>query len=313
MIYNPAAGQRDCATEVDEVVAFLASKGWDVTVRRTLGHGDATTYAREAVAHQCDVAIVAGGDGTIGQVASGLAGSHCALGVLPIGTGNVWAHMLQLPLWSPKHRTALMEAAQVLFDGHIVSIDLGKAGDRYFVLWTGVGFDAQVAHDVEPHRDIRRNLGNLTYYVTALAVSMGLRGTRLTVVIDGRAIRKRVLLIVVTNGQLYGSSWRLAPEARIDDGLVEVYVFKGSNTVDVFRHLAMLLLGKHSHDPRVDTYRAKTVEIRGEKSVPLHLDGDPAGYTPVTITVAPKALRVIVPPWTSTSLFEEPSAPTDRP
>jgi YegS/Rv2252/BmrU family lipid kinase len=219
--------------------------------------------------------------------------------------------MLGLPLWTPRSRSALLDCARVLIEGQVREVDLGKAGERYFLLWTGIGFDAQVAEGIEPYREVRRNLGNLTYYVTAFALSVGMRGTRMTVVIDGRAIRQRVLLVLVTNIQLYGSSWRVAPQAQLNDGLLDVYIFKGGSMLDVVRHAVRIVSGRHLRDSKVETYPARRVEIRGERSLPLHMDGDPVGHTPVTITVVPKALRVIVPSWASGSLFGEGGAATE--
>lgn len=304
LIYNPAAGFRDVTNDLDKVIRFLESRGWEVTLRETLGRGDAVTYAREAVANDFDMAVAVGGDGTLGEVASGLAWSDCALGVLPVGTGNVWAHMLGLPTWTPMHRSAIMDAARVLVEGESRRIDLGRAGDRYFALWAGVGFDAQIIHDVEPQRETRPTLRNLTYYVTAISLCLGLRGTRVTVAVDDQIVRQRVILILVSNAQLYGRSWRVAPEAQLDDGLLDVYIFKGGGTLDALRHFSLILLGKHTGHPEIETYRARRVEIRAEKPLPLHMDGDPAGHTPVTITVAPRALSIVVPPWASSSLFQ---------
>jgi YegS/Rv2252/BmrU family lipid kinase len=309
LVYNPIAGPRDVSVELQEVVAFLEQQGWEVTLRRTLGSGDATTFAREAAARGVNMVVAVGGDGTLGEVANGLAGSECVLGVLPVGTGNVWAHMFGLPVWSHGAPTALMDAARVLVEGQLHRIDLGKAGHRYFVLWSGIGLDAEVAQQVEPHREMRRSLGNLTYFVAAVVVGLGMRGSRMTVVLDGKATRQRIVLILITNAQLYGSSWPVAPQAQLDDGLLDGYIFKGGNILDVLRHLVTLLLGQQQHDPKIIPFRAKRVEIRGERSLPLHLDGDPAGRTPVTITVVPHALRVIVPREASDSLFQEPGAP----
>ncbi|MHB1294951.1 MAG: diacylglycerol/lipid kinase family protein [Anaerolineae bacterium] len=311
LIYNPVAGQRDTHSDLAEVIAMLRSKGWDVTLRETRGAGDATTYAREAVAGHYDMAVAVGGDGTLGEVAAGLAHSECTLGVLPVGTGNVWAHMLGLPLWTPWYRTALMDAAQVLVEGETHHIDLGKVGERYFVLWTGVGFDAAVAHGVEPHREVRRSLGNLTYLVTSIALGLGLRGTRMTVIIDGKAFRQRILLVIIANVQLYGGSIRVAPHAQLDDGMLDVYVFKGETLLDLLRHLVNIVAGRHQNDAKVNAYRASRVEIRGERSLPLHLDGEPAGHTPVVIEVAPRALHVVTPRGVSTSLFEGGAAAKD--
>jgi YegS/Rv2252/BmrU family lipid kinase len=305
LIYNPVAGQRDVAADLERVIAFLRAQGWQVTLRKTLGQGDATTYAREAAAQGYDMAVAVGGDGTIGEVASGLVESQCTLGVLPVGTGNVWAHMLGLPVWTPLYREALLEAAQVLVAGQAHEVDLGLANGRYFMLWAGVGFDAQVAHDIEPHREMRRSLGNILYVVTALVSTLSLRGTRATITIDGQSYRQRILMAVVSNAQLYGPSLTIAPGAQLDDGLLDVYVFKGANTLDIFRHLFLIMAGKHTHDSRVDTYLARSVHLRSARPLPLHLDGDPHGYTPLRITVVPRAVRVVVPTWASSSLFEE--------
>ncbi|HHX45623.1 MAG TPA: diacylglycerol kinase family lipid kinase [Chloroflexi bacterium] len=306
MIYNPVAGQRDMADELRQVIAYLEGQRWEVTLRRTLGPGDATTYAREAVVHGFDMAIAVGGDGTLGQVATGLAGSRCILGVLPVGTGNVWAHMLGLPQWSPlSPRTTLLDAARVLVEGEVHAVDLGMAGDRYFMLWAGIGFDAQVTRGVEPHREIRRSLGNLTYVIATIALSLGLRGTRVTVTIDGRSMRQRLIMAVVSNAQLYGPTVRLAPQAQIDDGELDVYLFKGDNLLDGVRHLASVLVGRHHRNPKVAIYRARHVALHAARPLPVHLDGEPIGYTPVSISVAPRALRVIVPSWASGSLFTD--------
>ena len=172
------------------------------------------------------------------------------------------------------------------------------------MLWTGIGFDAQVAQEVEPHREVRRNLGNLTYYVTMVAMILNLRGTRTTIVIDGQATRQRAFLILVSNAQMYGGAVKVAPKARLDDGLLDVYVFKGGSLLDGLRHLTMVLLGQHLKDPKVEIHRAKNVEIRGDRALPLHLDGEPCGHTPVKISIVPKVLRVIVPQSVSASLFE---------
>ncbi len=305
LIYNPVAGPRDVADDLAHAIAYLQEQGWDVTLRQTSGPGDATLYAREAADDGYDMVIAAGGDGTLGEVASGLAHSECILGVLPVGTGNVWAHMVGIPVWTPMQRNTLQEAARLLVESQPHHIDLGKVEDRYFVLWAGVGFDAQVAHDIEPHREVRRTFGQLSYIVTALALALGLRGTRVTLDVDGRVHRRRALMIVVTNIPLYGQWWRLAPQAQLDDGELELYIFKGSKTLDALRQFVLLALGKHRGDPSVDVYNGRLITIRAEKRLPLHLDGDPAGYTPLTIEVVPKALRVVIPSSANRSMFRE--------
>ncbi len=98
-------------------------------------------------------------------------------------------------------------------------------------------------------------------------------------VVDGRAVRQRTGLVVITNAQLYGPALRLAPQAQLDDGWLEVYIFKGASPLDVIRHFVLIAMGKHAQDPKVDIYRAHQVQVRAERPMPLHLDGDPVGFT----------------------------------
>lgn len=304
-VYNRAAGQRDVQGELDAVFSYLTENGWELTIHETRSPGHATELAREAAQQGADMVVAVGGDGTIGEVASGLVGERTAMGVLPVGTGNLWAHMLGLPVWSPVYPSALMDAARVLVRGKRRAIDVGKMGERYFLLWCGIGFDAQVARNVEPHRDIRRTLGNITYVVTGVAQALALRGTRMTVVVDGIARRYRVLLILVSNAQLYGPSLRVSPEAQLDDGLLDISIFRGQNFVDVARHFVLLLVGRQETSSRIEMVRGRSIQVLGEKPLAVHLDGDPAGNTPLSIKVLHRAIELVVPPWAPATLFRE--------
>lgn len=303
LIYNRAAGRRDVQDDLAKALDLLAAHGWELTVHETQRQHHAIELAREAAQRGADLVVAVGGDGTIGEVASGVVGSQAAMGVLPVGTGNLWAHMLGLPVWSPVYPSALIDAARVLLKGERRAIDLGKAGERYFALWSGIGLDAQIAQNVEPHRDIRRALGNLTYVVMGVAQALAMRGTRMTVAVDDRVQRCRVLLILVSNAQLYGPSLRVSPQAQLDDGLLDICIFRGQNFLDVARHFVLLLAGRHETSSHIEVLRGKRIQILGERPMPVHLDGDPAGTTPVTIEVVPRAIELIVPPWAPASLF----------
>ncbi len=313
LIHNPVAGQRSADNDLDQAVRYLRMRGWEINVLRTRGSGDAMRYAQEAAQRGIDMIISAGGDGTLGEVANGLVASRCALGVLPIGTGNVWARMLGFPIWTPVYRSALLDAARILIEGKRRWIDVGRAGGRYFVLWMGVGFDAQVAQNVEPRRAIRRNWGNLAYWVAAVAESLSLRGTPATVTVDGTKVRRRVLLVLVSNARLYGPSLQLTPEACLDDGLLDVYIFEGGNALDVIRHVVLLAMGRHVHSSSIQIYRATEIEIETDDPLPLHTDGDPMGQTPISVSVIPHALQVVVPEQASASLFSDGKKETSPP
>jgi len=308
LIFNPAAGQRDLRVELQNAIDYLEGRGWRITTHETRARGDATTCAREAVAAGSDVALVAGGDGTVNEAVNGLAGSDVALAVLPHGTGNVWAAEIGLvPIPTPLHKPDLLAAARALADGQIRTIDLGRAGDHYFLLWTGIGIDAEITARVEvEQKAVKRRLGALTYVVSALPIAWSWVGTRATITIDGREVQGRVLLVLVSNAQLYAGMLRVAANARLDDGLLDVCIFRGHGLLRTVRHLISVLVGQHLRDPEVEYHRARHVTIGAADPLRVQADGDPLGITPIEITVVPCALKVLVPRTVSAELFVSP-------
>ncbi len=309
LIWNPMAGQRDVRRPLEDATEVLEEAGWSVRSFETVHPGDGTRLARLAVAEGAHVAIAAGGDGTVNEVANGLVGSDVALGVLPVGTGNVWAKEMGYPAWVLPYRHPLREAAQGLLDGAVRYIDVGRANGRHFVLWTGIGFDAEVAHEVEPLMEMRRRLGNVLYAVSGLSLALSFVGTRSTLVIDGRTFRQRVVMVVISNIQLYGGGlFRLAPAAYLDDGCLDVYVFRGQGTAATLHHFFSLLTQYHMRDPRVNYFQARRVELYTDKRMAVQIDGDADGQTPLRVEVVPRALKILVPPTAPASLFQSPAA-----
>lgn len=324
LIYNAHAGQVDERRDLEQAVRFLEERGWQVTWRETHGPGDAVTYAREAVAQGCDVAIAAGGDGTVGEVAHGLAGSETALGVLPLGTSNVWAKEVGIPsapyLLHPQVRASLgmgapwlLSAAQVLLEGRRMRVDLGRVNGRHFLMWTGVGLDAQVAEEVEHNPEAKRRLGRLAFYVAGIYTALAYRGVRAHVWVDGRRVTRRMIVAVVSNIQLYGGLVRISPLAKLDDGLLDVCIFQGSGVLSTVRHVVSVFAGQHLRDPEVDFYEARRVEIRPAAPLPIHVDGDFLGYTPAVVEVVPQALTVIMPANPPSHLFRQEGERTPEP
>ncbi|HIE37539.1 MAG TPA: diacylglycerol kinase family lipid kinase [Anaerolineales bacterium] len=302
IIYNPAAGPRDVKRELRRVRRELARRGWSVEIETTHRAGDATDLAWQAAREGLDGVWVAGGDGTVSEVVNGLVHSETALGVLPVGTGNVWARQLRLPVYMLTHPFRLREAAIAQAEGQVRSVDVGWLNDRYFLLWAGIGFDAQVTTELEPRDRRTKRLGPLPYAVAAITLAREFSGVRTHAVLDGRAVRGRTLLILVSNIQLY-AFFPVARRARLDDGLLDVFIFKGLGLSYILRHAAKLFSGRHLGDPQIVQRQARQITVWTEKPVAVQADGDPGGMTPASLRVVPRALRIMVPPQAPPTLF----------
>jgi len=303
VVLNPSAGQRDRRHELREAMAYLGDHGWQLILKKTQGPGEATMYARQAVAEGYDIVIAAGGDGTVSEVANGLARSNVALGMFPIGTTNVWALQMGIPPFWPLRQHSLLEAAKVLAEGHIRCVDLGQVNGRYFLLWAGIGLDAQITKEVEP--ETKRHLGALAFVIAGIVVAREFAGTRVRVTIDGHEVKRRAILIVASNAQLYAGIMRLAAQARLDDGLLDVLIFKGQGFPAILRHIFSVLTNRHLRDPEVDYYQARRVQISAAKPLAVHADDEPFTTTPVEISVVPQALRIVVPQVLPPGLFSD--------
>ena len=304
LIYNPTAGTRDEHADLQQAIAALRERGWWIDVAETKNVGDATCLARAAAEEKLDALIAVGGDGTVNEVANGLVDSATALGVLPSGTANVWAKEMELPLGD------LVTAARRLAEAEVRAIDVGEVRGptlqpRVFVLWSGVGLDAAITHNVEPQREMKRRLGALTFWLVGIQTAWSYRGKRATISVGGKRFRRHVTLALAANAQLYAGIVRIAPSARVDDGLLEFAIFRGTGFWLTGWHLLGVFLGAHVRDPMVEFYSVPAVTVDG-KNLPVHVDAEPCGFSPVEIRVRPLALRVLVPKTANKSLFIQP-------
>lgn len=308
VILNPMAGQAGASADLDQALAYLTEQGWSLTCRESHAPGDAIRLAAEAARAGVETVIVVGGDGTLSEAANGLVGTSTALGVLPIGTGNVWAAQLGL-VQSPTliYRPDLLSAARALVVSRRVVIDMGHAttpqGERYFLFWAGVGLDAAIQRVIEQEgKPAKRRFGQWAYVWAALKPVLKFRGVRATVTIDGKRVRGRVAFVVVTNIQMYASV-QLTPDARLNDGWLDICVFEGLGWLDAIRHIGQLAFRRHFADPQVKFYRGREISVQPEAILPVHYDGDPLASTPLNVRIVPGVLTVLIPPSAPADLF----------
>lgn len=293
LVFNPNAGQKlgldTNSGSSEDVQAALRSVGVPFDPWPTERAGHATDLARQAVAEGRELVIAAGGDGTVNEVAHGLANSQTVLGLMPLGSVMNVARTL----WVPRD---LAGAAQTIADGKVLAMDMGRIGDRFFLEAAGVGLDAGLFGYFERLESGGRPLGILRALVRFLR-SLG--SPRVTLEHDGGRLETRAPMVSIANGPYVGAAYTIAPKARIDDGLLDVVVFRHTSVPRLLVHLALIAGGRPLPPPKeAKTMRVRSVRVskRRGRPLPVHADGDPVGVTPAHFEVAPSALQVIVGP-----------------
>ena len=303
VIYNPMAGSFRRRNRLRQLQSCLREYGHVISLLATTAPGDATKLAKSAVADGAEVVVAVGGDGTINEVIQGLAGSETPLAVYPAGTTNVWCSQIGMP-------TDPRQAAQVIHTGPRRTIDLGLAGDRYFLLMAGIGIDAEVTRSV--NLELKRRFGMLAYALTALRLGFAFPRTLAHIVLEPgspqeRSFHSQFSLIVVTNAERYAIV-KLAPEAQIDDGQLELLVFQSTTPFERLVGVISVLFNLGQNVAQVKRYRVRRAHIKTNPSVAVQLDGDAAGMvgsSPFEISCIPAALHVIVPTNAPTHLFSQ--------
>jgi YegS/Rv2252/BmrU family lipid kinase len=226
--------------------------------------------------------VAAGGDGTINEVVNGIAGTASALGILPVGTMNVFASELGLP-------SDLEEAWEVIETGATREIDLAQANEQYFVQLAGAGFDAQVVERTTS--EMKRSFGPLSYLINAAQLATE-KPPQL--VVENGGVTRHGSFVLIGNGRYYGMPIAVFPDASLEDGLLDVIVAKNVSHLDLVRYFTGAITGIHPEFEDIDYFHAREVRVSSAEDVPVEVDGELAGKLPVTFRIAPFRLRVVV-------------------
>jgi diacylglycerol kinase (ATP) len=287
VVWNPTAGSKaglptNGVTE-DELRATMraAGLGDDLFVGET--EDAARRRIRAAVDSGVEMIVAAGGDGTAGLVAEAIVGTPAALGILPLGSAMNIARSLGIP-------REISAAADILVTGEIATVDVGRASDGLFFEMASVGINAAVLG--EAHKLAEGSYRSILGLLRAIIVY---RPATMTIELDDETVRTGALMIVIANTPFTGAGLTLAPDARMDDGLFDVAVYRHFSRWELIRHGLSIIAGRRSYSPKVRTYRSATVRIDSRRPLPARADARDLGTTPLELKIVPRALRVIVP------------------
>ena len=271
--------------------------GWETSLETTAAPGHATELARVAAQRGLDAVVACGGDGTVHEVANGLAGSPTALAVVPGGTANVWAKEARLP-----RRPAA--AVRLLAEGETRTIDLGRAGDRYFLLMAGVGFDAAIVRRVSGA--LKRRLGAASYLLHGLRLGLTYRAAPAELLVDEEQQPGKVYWLLLGNTRNYAGLLNITDQALADDGELDLCLLRTGGLPKLAWLVAWVLLRRHHRRAGVLYRRVASLEVR-TPGLPVQVDGEYLTETPLRFEVAQGALQVVVPRGLRSPLFGTPA------
>ena len=292
VIFNPAAR----GNKARRFRHFLNELSQQCALKATTAPGDARRFAQAAVATGYDVIAAAGGDGTVNEVLNGIGDdpdgfAKTRLGVLPLGTVNVFARELKIPLKLESAWRVLKRAREIKIDlGRAEFFEDGKPAQRYFMQLGGAGLDARAIELVS--WKLKKSAGPVAYLVAGFQ-ALAEKQPLLRVSADGKTVEGELALL--GNGKFYGGPFAVFPAAQLGDGRLHACVFPAVNVPALLRLAPGFLARRKISEHRVQRLRAAKIELASDLPAAFQLDGEWIGRLPATFSIEPEKLRVVVP------------------
>ncbi|NIL75676.1 diacylglycerol kinase [Rhodococcus sp. B10] len=284
VLTNPVAGNGRAPAITEAVTTRLRERGLDVTTVVGRTPGDALDATRRIVRTGSDTVVVVGGDGMVNLALQAVATTSTALAVVPAGTGNDLARLLGVPHGDPA------AAADIVARNSRRTMDLGRADNRWFATVLSSGFDSLVT---ERANRLRWPRGPLRYNLAMVLELTKLRPIPYSIELDDVTLDLEATLVTVGNGPTYGGGMAICPDARVDDGLLDVTVVRASSRTRLVRLSPTLYKGTHVELPEVDVHRSSHVRLTAPGMV-AYADGERFPPLPVRIGAVPRAVTVLV-------------------
>ena len=300
VIVNPNAGKRKGEKDWLEIAAHLTAAGIEFVNVFTEHRGHAVVLTRKYIENGYRNIIVVGGDGTLNEVVNGIfTQAHIAthkinLAMIPVGTGNDWCRMYQIPgdyrqaiQLITKHRIFSQDTGAIKY----ISTD-GTEQTRYFINMAGMGFDALVANKTNRQKD--KGKGNpMSYFVNILSSLFVYTSTKVTILLDNEKVISDIFSMSVGICQYNGGGMKQAPGALPDDGLFDLTLIKPIGKFKIIRNVIKLFDGSFTRLPEVSTFRSSKIIIHSEPRMFMEADGESLEHTPFVFNILPQSLNVV--------------------
>lgn len=294
VIANPIAGGGRAKGRAETVFAKLQALGIPCEICYTKECGHATMLVNAFYQKGYRQFISVGGDGTHREVAAGIMALNdetITLGIIPAGTGNDFCRNLRIPVHPLKSLAVVLKGNIKKVDGISFKTEEKEVG--YCINEAGMGFDVALLQKTQPLKKFFKGL--IVYLLALFPVLFSYRSQEMTITLDGKVIFKKALLVAVSNGKYFGGGMKVAPEAEVCDGLLDVCVIDDLPRLKILLLLMKFIRGKHGNFKEAHFFRCREVKIETQEPFKVQADGDIVAKTPVVLRVVPGALQVYAP------------------
>lgn len=289
MVINPSSGRQTVESRIDYLCKLLLDDGYILGKYFTEKKDDAMIETMKTCEEDWDIIVVSGGDGTVNEVAKGIAQSKnkVPVAILSSGTVNDFANYMNIP-------TRISDFYNMIKREHVIDIDLGKIGDNYFVNVAAGGLLTTVGYQVQP--EAKAILGRLAYYFEGVKelVIQGLDPINISFESEEYTSQDEILLFLISNSSSIGGFKKLAPDADVLDGLLDVLIIKESDVAELANIFFNVLTGEHINHPNVVYFKTRDITISTNRNVPIDIDGEYGGKLPGNFQVVPKGMKLLI-------------------
>lgn len=288
-IINPVAGKGKALVYQDRINKIFKDREeeYEIIITKEVGHAiKALKDITEK--EECKVYSI-GGDGTLNEVLNGIAGTSSSLGVIPTGSGNDFIRTL----YKKNYGEGLLEK---LIDGDEREIDLCKLNDRYYLNISSIGFDADVVNNARRYKKHKFISGSMAYFISVIHTLFTFKPMNLTLELNGEVINEEMYLIAVANGKYYGGGIKIAPNADITDGELDVYSIRKPKIHRLLRFLPTVLKGEDiSGIEEIKYIKSENLKVKASKPTVVNIDGELTCEDEINFEIIKKGIKVIIP------------------
>ncbi|HHD2751388.1 TPA: YegS/Rv2252/BmrU family lipid kinase [Clostridium perfringens] len=283
-IYNPYSGENAILKELDKIITMHQEKGYTIVPYR-IQRGVDVINALDVVDSTYEYILIAGGDGTIDTVVNAMKkrGIDIPIGIIPVGTANDFAKHLGMP----QDAGACVE--QIL-DSHAVGVDLGKVNDNYFVNVLSTGLFTDVSQKTDTN--LKNTIGKLAYYLKGLEELPNFRKLDVKITANGTVFNEPIYLMLVFNGQTAGN-FKLATKAKVQDGFLDVVIFKACHIPELIPMFIKVLKGEHLEDSRIEYIKTDELLIESNEEIVTDIDGERGPDFPLRVQCVKDGIQVL--------------------